>query len=69
LPREWRGEGERGKRREGEAEMRLNIEQGLTNSEVKSEYLLHKSHISVPCSEIDLKLANENNINKEKGLQ
>jgi hypothetical protein len=34
----------------------LNIEQGLTNFKLRSEYLLHKSHISVPCSEINLAL-------------
>ena len=30
----------------------LNIEQGLTNSELKSEYLLRKSKIVNRCSEI-----------------
>jgi hypothetical protein len=51
----------------------MNIEQGsttlklrrlkLTNRELRSEYLLHKSYIDIPCSEIDLQLANKN---KEK---
>jgi hypothetical protein len=26
----------------------------LTNGELRSEYLLHKSHINIPCSEINL---------------
>ena len=65
----FEGEKRRWGDREVEMGRELNIEQGLTNIEVRSKYLLHKSHISVPCSEIDLQFANKNNINKEKGLQ
>jgi hypothetical protein len=37
------------KRKEGK-----NIEQESKNGELRNEYLLHKSHINIPCSEIDL---------------
>jgi len=54
------------RRGEGERKREKNIEQGLTNRELRSKYLLHKSHINIPCSEINLQGVNENNINKEK---
>jgi len=44
----------------------MPVPRSLGEEGSRRKYLLRYSHIDVPCSEINLQVVNENNINKEK---